>query len=118
VDAQLQGHIETTKLRVYNAVVLVDEEEDIDIRVQDYIAKLACLQVIPAGVDYWMNQFQSVAVTAGTNEVTSYPNRVEALWKVYERILIETKQDQAEIDAIIGVSKTRPRSSVPEFPPV
>jgi baseplate upper protein BppU len=116
-DAALQGRIEAIKLRLFNADVAVEDEAALDLRVQEYIAKLACLEVIPTGVDYWLNQYQSVAITSGTNEVTTYPNRIEALWKIYEKLLAQVKADQSYIDVIIGIPQTRPRSSVPGTSP-
>jgi hypothetical protein len=113
-DARLQERIETVKLRVLGATVLVEDEEIYDIRVQEYLAKLAAIQIIPTAVDYWMDQKVTVSAT-GTNETVSFPDRIAALWKVYERLLAEVASDQTEIEEILGVEGTRPGIHTPAF---
>lgn len=111
-DAVLQTKIEVIKKKLFTNTILVEDEEDQDIRVQSYVGKLAAISSIPMAVDYWMNQKQSVSAT-GTNENVSYPNRVEALWKLYERLLAEVAKDKDEIEAIIGTPTIVPLTAVP-----
>ncbi len=113
-DSLLQDQIENCKLRVFNSSVSATDEKNYDRRVIDYIAKLTVLYVIPAGMDYWLSQKQSVSAT-GVNENASYPDRIEALEKIYEKLLREISQDRAEVEAILGTSITEFNSDFPIF---
>jgi hypothetical protein len=116
-DRLLQDTIEAVKKSLLVATVLPEDEKDLDIRVVRFLAKLSVLQVIPAGVDYWMNQHQSISTT-GTQESVSYPNRIDALWKIHERLLIEVTNEQGEIEAILGTTTNLvPRIGVPGVSP-
>lgn len=75
-------------------------EEDVMPRiVVDYVAKVAALQMIPAGIDYWMSQTLSV-VTTGTNETETYTDRAAMLRDLGKDLLIETR---AKADMIAGI---------------
>lgn len=115
-DELLQGRIEAAKIRIIGHEVPVEDEETYDIRVQEFIAKVAALAIIPAGIDYWMNQKQSATAT-GTNEVISYPDRIRGLEKIQERLLAEIANDRAEIEELIDNPDLRPSTGVPKFSP-
>lgn len=113
-DALLQERIEAVKLSLFGTSVAVDDEEDYDIRIIDFAAKLAAIQVIPAGVDYWGSQHISF-VAQGTQETASYPDRIAMLWKVYERLQIQIAQDRPIIDEILDTpTVSRAVTDVPE----
>lgn len=57
-----------------------------------FAAKYAALRVIPAGADFWSDQ--AVNVNA-RDESVSYPDRINALWKVHGRLLAEVREDTA-----------------------
>ncbi len=99
-DSLLQERIEAVKLSLFGTSVPVEDEATYDIRVLEFAAKLVAIQVIPAGVDYWGAQYQSF-VAQGTQETASYPDRIAALWKVYERLLIQIAQDRPVVDEIL-----------------
>lgn len=44
----------------------------------EYAAKRAALEIIPAGIEYWMNQTNTISTT-GTSETTSYTDRANQL---------------------------------------
>lgn len=104
----LQVAIDTAKEDVTGEVVTPSTEDDIyTFVVRDFIAKKAVLQIIPAGIDFWMNQ--TIAETAeGTNEVTSFTDRAEQLRELYKLLLNEIKAMEDEIAEILGY--TRPTS--------
>lgn len=104
-DALIQARIESVKRNLFGATVSVSEEDDYDIRVQHFAAKLAAIDLIPAGVDYWMDQRIMISAT-GTNETTSYPDRIAALWKVYERLTIQVAQERPEIEILLNTVST------------
>lgn len=100
-DALLQEKIEVAKMRVFGVQILVENEGNYDVRVVDFVAKVAALEIIPGAVDYWMNQHQTIT-TQGTQEVVSYPDRIAALWKIYERLTIEVAKEKPIIEEILG----------------
>jgi hypothetical protein len=100
-DAVLQEKINLIKEKILVDDVLVDDEEDLNIRIIDYLAKLAVIAVIPAGADYWANQRIEVSAT-GTNETATYPDRAKALWELHKRLIVEVNQDRAEIEELLG----------------
>lgn len=113
-DSLLQERIEAVKLNLFASPVAVEDEIDYDVRVIEFAAKLVAIQVIPAGVDYWGAQFQSV-VAQGTQESVSYPDRIAALWKIYERLQIQVAQDRSVIDELLdNPSLGRSITDVPE----
>lgn len=102
-DSLLQDRINATKIRLFGTIVAAEDEEDYNYQVIDFAAKLSVLSIIPAGIDYWMDRRQTVSST-GTNETVSYPDRIDALWKIHERLAIEVAEERAEIEAILGTT--------------
>ena len=99
-DALLQERIEVVKLSLFGIPIAVDDESDYDIRIIEFAAKLVAIQVIPAGVDYWGAQHTSF-IAQGTQESATYPDRIAALWKIYERLQIQIAQDRPVVDEIL-----------------
>jgi hypothetical protein len=103
-DALLQEQIEVCKLNVYGTSVAVGDEIDSDIRVQDYIAKLAVLYIIPAGIDYWLDQHQTITAQGNPAiEIASYPDRIKALKEIQEQLLAEIAKEKPLIEDILDV---------------
>lgn len=102
----LQVAIDTAKEDVTGEVVPASTEDtEYGYIVRDFIAKKAVLQIIPAGIDFWMNQ--TIAETAeGTHEVTSFTDRAEQLRRLYELLLKEIKGMEDEIAEILGFRRT------------
>lgn len=106
-DSQIQDRINEVKMRLLGSTLPVEDEIDLDVRVQTYLAKLAAIEIIPVGVDYWANQHISVTTGGGgTNEIATYPDRIAALWKIYERYLLEVREDATTIEGILGTQVT------------
>jgi hypothetical protein len=89
--------VPTAEATFYNPLVL------------DYVAKEVALQVIPAGIDYWMEQHISVQTT-GTHEAVTYPDRINALEKLQEWLLREVRDLRPQLD---GVFTPRKRGRLP-----
>lgn len=69
---------------------VTEEAATYDIQELDLLGKLTTLRVIPAAVDFWGNQklsqnFQTSTQTGNT----TFPERREQLWKIYERLRAE-----------------------------
>ncbi len=119
-DRLLQDRIEVCKLNILGAAnVAVDDEDTLDIRVQDYIGKYVALWTIPAGIDYWLDQKETLSTGGGqTNEIISFPDRIKALEAIQERLLAEIAKETPTIEAILGTPTTvLPSSATPEFSP-
>jgi hypothetical protein len=102
-DDLLQGSIDLVKEMMFGSVISPALEDTYPLRVIDYAAKMTALELVPAGVDYWMN-LSVQEVTTGTNESTAYVDRADKLLKLRDILLAETRAEAAEIEAIIGNS--------------
>jgi hypothetical protein len=101
-DGLLQKRIEIVKLKALNSTVLPADEEDLDLRVQSFLSKLAALAIIPAGIDFWMNKKNTFSAAGSSSETATYPDRVDALWKLYEKLTAEVAAEQDEVEVILG----------------
>lgn len=105
-EPRIQSRVDTVKYRLFGTIVAaVLEVTTYNPLVLDFAGKVATLQLIPAAVDYWMDQHVSVSAT-GTNENTSFPDRIDALWRVHERLLLEVKQDADLVEEWVIVRRT------------
>jgi hypothetical protein len=77
------------------------EEDTLPRIVVDYVAKLAAIEIIPAGIDYWMSQTISV-VTTGTNESETYTDRAAMLRELRNDLLAETRAKADDMAKLIG----------------
>ena len=112
-DGLLQTAIDTAKAWVTDEVVPPDEEEDTyPVTVIDYIAKIAALEMIPPGIDFWMNEPISETAT-GTDEVHTFTDRAETLRKLGEELLEGTRDKADEIAALLPAPPQRTIKAVP-----
>lgn len=100
----LQGRINRAKYEVLgtgypveNAEVTLPENQI------EHIAKRAVVKVIPAGIEYWMNQPITVATT-GTNEVVSYESRIQELRRLFEILTGEIAVEEPTVTPILQTS--------------
>lgn len=79
-----------------------EAEEDILPRVViDYVAKIAVIEIIPAGIDYWMSQTIAI-VTTGTNESETYTDRAAMLRELRNDLLAETRGKANDIAGLVN----------------
>jgi hypothetical protein len=100
-DAPLQSAIDLAKETVTGVVVAEHEEELYPHIVIDFIAKTAVVEIIPMGIDFWMNKPTSISST-GTNELSSYTDRAKMLSDLRFTLAEELRVKQQEIAKIIG----------------
>jgi hypothetical protein len=99
-DVMLMGRVNYIKYKLFATVVSVLSEATVyDPMVLDYAAKEVALQVIPTGIDYWMDQKNSIQ-TKGTQETATWPDRINALEKLHEWLLKEVRDLRPEIDGL------------------
>ena len=115
-DALLQRRIEVQKLRLFGITILPEDEEDLDIRVQSFLAKLTVLNLMSTAMEYWMNQRESVNAT-GTSEASTWPERIEHLKQIRDQLTREVLDERDEIEEIVDLPPALGANSVPEFTP-
>jgi hypothetical protein len=74
----LLSRVQVAKASVLPLPLVESDESVFPLVMQDYLATCAAIEIIPAGIEYWMNQKLMVSAT-GTNETTSYTDRQLAL---------------------------------------
>jgi hypothetical protein len=100
-DGPLQAAINLAKETVTGTVVPSTQEQNYPLIAIDYIAKVAVIEIIPGGIDFWMNQAQSVSAS-GTNENLSYTDRASRLDQQRQELLEETRTKYTEVAKLIG----------------
>jgi hypothetical protein len=113
-DPELQRKIDVVKLRVLGAALPVESEAALDVRVADYIGKLVAIEVIPAAIDFWMDQVQSTTIGRGAEEIQTFPNRISAMQARLTYLERAVEKLESSIIAIIG----RSDKQLPEAPTV
>lgn len=112
----VQALADYVQFRLFATVVgATNEGSAYDIRLQEFLGKIATLQFIPAAVDYWGDQLLEI-ITTGTNESSRYGDRRPDLWKVFTNLQDEVKAEWNQMAAlygfqVIGASKLTPKVS-------
>lgn len=113
-DNMLLNRVNYVKYRLFSTISDATAEANFyNPLIQDFAAKVAALQIIPAGIDYWMDQHLSVQ-TSGTSEAVSYPDRIAALDDLRLWLTKEVAEIQPELADVITVRK---RSGYPAVTP-
>lgn len=103
-DGLLRSTIDTIKERIFGTVGLPATESLQPLIVIDYVAKLAALELINPGIDFWMNE--PVAESAeGTNENHAFVNRAEELRQLRAFLIDETRRLAPEVDPLIDFTR-------------
>ena len=112
-DDLLQTAINTAKEWVTGEVVPPNQEQSTySLAVVDYIAKVAAIELVAPGIDFWMNEPVSETAT-GTDESHTFVDRAESLRKLGEQLLAETRRKADEILALLPEIPLRLVKSVP-----
>lgn len=102
-DSELQHQIELAKLRVLKVAITVTAENALDLRVVDYIAKKALVDsILPAVRDFWTNQLISQTALGNSQEVKTYPDRINAIGEQIKQLKQALLDQVAEVEDIIG----------------
>ena len=95
----------TVKFRLFATTVMPDMEPTVyDAFTLDFAAKVSALRIIPAGADYWSDQLTG---ESAREETINYPDRIDSLWRIHERLLVEVKEDQGYFEQIHSTSLKR-----------
>lgn len=95
-DNMLSGRSSYVKYKLFATVVSPLVEASIyNPMVLDYAAKELALQVIPAGIDFWMNSKISIETE---RENVAYPDRIEGLKRLQEWLLAEVAKLRVDLN--------------------
>lgn len=109
-DALLQNTIDTIKEKTFGTTVSPSAESIYPLVVIDYVAKLAALELINPGTDYWRAEGPTSVGATGTNEQEVYVDPVATLKELRERLLAEVRAAWPVVKPLLGFS---PLSSAP-----
>lgn len=107
-DGLLQTAIDTAKENVTGETVTPNGEANYPLIVIDFIAKVAALEIISPGIDFWMNEPISESAS-GTNENHTFPDRAKTLQELRRVLLEETRAKADEIAEVLGYRRSRAR---------
>ncbi len=99
-DVPLQQAIDLCKEVITGLVVDPTQEVTYPLLVIDFIAKCAVIEMIPAGIDFWMNQSMSIDST-GTNEHVSYVDRAKQLEDLRDKLIEETRLKSLQVAKLL-----------------
>lgn len=107
-DSLLQERCEYVKLRILGETIAVEDESSLDLRVLHFIAKNVAVQLIPTGIDYWLDQKIKVQIETGgaSQEIYDYENRAKSLLDLIDKLLADIENEREEIEDILGIYKT------------
>lgn len=110
-ERRVQKIAELIQLRVLKEKVSPDEEIiAYELPLLDYFSKRVALELCTPGIDYWARQYKTATVTS-PNEMKSYPDMIQALEKLRDRLVIELEENWRELSYFIPGLKQR--KSVP-----
>jgi len=99
---RLQGLADYVKFKLFGtSIAAVAEASTYDPLLINFIGKLTTLQFIPAAVDFWGDQTLQESLS-GTNESTSYPDRRDGLWKIFDQLRAEVAAEYDELAPSYG----------------
>jgi hypothetical protein len=97
-DTELQRVIDLAKLRVLGSAAPAADEESLDPRIIDYIAKKVLVDnVIYAAISFWMDQTIQQTARGNSEEVVSYPDRIRALEEAHVRYRDDLERQVGEL---------------------
>lgn len=99
-DRFLQMHADYVKQVVMGTVVSPDLEVDYDQFLVQYLAKRTALRIIPPALDFWGRQPTSM-LTSGPAEQLAFPNELQNLAVIAERLGRELPGDWLQLQAIV-----------------
>lgn len=107
--AGLRMRIANVKAAVLSEAMANSDDSSYPNLLRSYVAKKCTLDLIPAGIEYWMRMKTTVSTT-GTNETTSYSDPVLALEKLRKSLAVEVERLAAHPNLLQYSTK---RSSTP-----
>jgi hypothetical protein len=108
-----QALADYTKFRLFATNVDPELEQNYPLDLQDFVGKVATLNVIPAAIDYWGDQPTSVVIT-GTSEDKRFPDRLAGLKELYNVLLKQVDEEYPAMAEEYGLTLNRAAGSWPQ----
>lgn len=100
---RLKERVDFVKEELFGEVVAdTAEAATYSLRVRDYAAKLAAIEIITAGIDFWMDKSISVTVDS-PKEITTYESRIAALRELKKGLIEDTRRMAPSVNEEIGL---------------
>lgn len=115
--ALLYDRIQIAKYRLLPSDLAQQDETGYSHLLRDYVASQAALEIIPAGIEYWMNQKITISAT-GTNETTSFTDRQRALQDLALRLQAKIAGMKDVVADDVGIRGAGEAAAIDEFDPV
>jgi hypothetical protein len=110
-ERRIQKVATLIQIRVLGSFVEPDKEiTTYSLPVLDYLSKRVALELCRPGIDYWARQRKTVTAQ-GPTEISAFPDMINALEKLRDRLVYELEQDWREIQFL--VPGTTQRKAVP-----
>lgn len=113
-DGLLSAKVELVMETVLGQIIPPADEDLLPLRAIHYMGKLVALEIIPAGIDFWMNEVTSESAQ-GPNENHTWVDRADKLRQLAETLGWQVRKDETAILALLGrkpALKTLPRMGI------
>lgn len=112
-ERRMQKIATLIQLRVLKTYVSPDLElSTYELPLLDYFSKRVALELCTPGIDYWARQHKT-ATTQGPTEITSFPDMIQALEKLRDRLVIELEENWRELAYFVPEIKQRKAVPMP-----
>src|ERR1700722_9763963 len=112
-ERRMQKIATLIQLRVLKEYVSPDQEiTTYELPLLDYFSKRVALELCTPGIDYWARQHRT-STTQGPVEITSFPDMIQALEKLRDRLVIELEENWRELSFFVPELKQRKAVPMP-----
>lgn len=113
-ERRIQKIATLIQLRVLKEYVQPDQEiTSYELPLLDYFSKRVALELCRPGIDYWARQLRTATKVGPGPEVISYPEMIQALEKLRDRLVIELEENWRELAFFIPDLKQRKAIPMP-----
>jgi hypothetical protein len=106
-DLELQRVIDLAKLRLMGTVVPAADEDSLDDRIVDYLAKRVLVDnVLYAAVSFWSDQVVQQSARGNSDEIKTYPDRIRTAQEARKRYLEDLERQEGEVTKLLGSSSS------------
>lgn len=113
-DDLLADAVDAVMDQMLGTILAPEEQDALPLRAVRFMGKMVALEIIPAGIDFWMNEPTSESAQ-GPNENHTWVDRAKQLESLADRLSIEKLRDMDAILALLGrkpALKTLPRMGI------
>lgn len=113
-ERRMQKIATLIQLRVLKEAVSPDQEIIVyELPLLDYFSKRVALELCTPGIDYWGRQKKTATSIQGPTEITSFPDMIQTLEKLRNRLVIELEENWRELSFFIPELKQRKAIPMP-----